>query len=156
ADPEASAWDGVRYLLRHQTLGGLVLLTLVLCVFGWPVVTLFPAYTRGVLGHAEESYSSLVSALGAGALVAAVATATFGSPARRAAFLLAGASVTAGGILGLAAVPVLEAAVWCSACVGCGLILFLSTGQSTLQLAVPDETRGRVMALWAMTLSASA
>ncbi|MBY0513315.1 MAG: hypothetical protein K2P78_05325, partial [Gemmataceae bacterium] len=37
-----------------------------------------------------------------------------------------------------------------------GLILFLSTGQSTLQLAVPDDVRGRVMAVWAMTLSASA
>ena len=36
------------------------------------------------------------------------------------------------------------------------MILYLSTGQSTLQLAVPDDRRGRVMALWAMTLSASA
>ena len=35
-----------------------------------------------------------------------------------------------------------------------GLILFLSTGQSTLQLGVPDGIRGRVMALWAITLSA--
>jgi hypothetical protein len=41
-------------------------------------------------------------------------------------------------------------------CVGFGLILFLVTGQSTLQLAVPDAKRGRVMALWAITLSASA
>jgi len=47
------------------------------------------------------------------------------------------------------------AAVGCAAA-GFGLILYLSTGQSTMQLAVPDELRGRVMALWAMTLSASA
>jgi hypothetical protein len=44
----------------------------------------------------------------------------------------------------------------CCAATGFGLILYLSTGQSTLQLAVPDEKRGRVMAWWAMTLSASA
>jgi hypothetical protein len=76
--------------------------------------------------------------------------------ARRAAFLVAGASVTAGGLLGLSVVGTFPAAAWCCGCCGFGLILFLSTGQSTLQLAVPDDKRGRVMALWAMTLSASA
>ena len=43
----------------------------------------------------------------------------------------------------------------CAAC-GFGLITYLATGQSTLQLHSPDAARGRVMALWAMTLSASA
>ncbi|MDB5310082.1 MAG: enterobactin exporter EntS [Gemmataceae bacterium] len=151
-----SVWDGVRYLLDRSALGGLVLLTLVLCVFGWPVLTLLPAYTRVRLGLAEQSYSLLVTGLGAGALVSALATATFGSAARRAGFLVAGAAATAAGIAGLSAVDTLPAAIGCAACVGFGLILFLSTGQSTLQLAVPDGKRGRVMALWAMTLSASA
>ncbi|HJZ56184.1 MAG TPA: MFS transporter [Gemmataceae bacterium] len=151
-----SALDGVRYLLARPLLGGLVAFTLVMCVFGWPVLTLLPAYTRLTLGLAEKSYSVLVSSLGAGALVAALATATFGTVGRRAAFLVAGAAVTAGGLFGLALANMLPAAVACCVCVGFGLILFLATGQSTLQLAVPDEMRGRVMALWAMTLSASA
>jgi MFS family permease len=155
--PEAgSVWDGVRYLRRQPALGALVLSTLVICVFGWPVLTLLPGYTRAHLGLAEKVYSVLVSSLGAGALVAALATATFGTVARRAAFLVAGASVTAGGLLGLSVVGAFPAAAWCCGCCGFGLILFLSTGQSTLQLAVPDDKRGRVMALWAMTLSASA
>ena len=81
-----SAWDGIRYLLQHPMLGGLVMCTLVLCVFAWPTLTLFPGYTRERLGLAEESYSFLVSALGGGALVAALTTATFGSVGRRGAF----------------------------------------------------------------------
>jgi len=144
-----SQWDGVRYLASHRRLGGLLVLTLVFCVFAWPTLTLFPGYTRERLGRAEETYSFLVSALGAGALVAALTTATFGSAARRAGFLVLGAIVTALGIAGLAAVTDLTPAVAAAAAVGFGLILFLSTGQSTLQLAVPDATRGRVMALWA-------
>jgi MFS family permease len=151
-----SALDGVRYLRERPALGGLVAFTLVTCVFGWPVLTVLPAYTRLALGLAEKSYSLLVSALGAGALVAALTTATFGSVGRQAAFLVSGAAVAAVGLLGLALVGVLPAAAWCCGCVGFGLILFLSTGQSTLQLAVPDAMRGRVMAVWAMTLSASA
>src|SRR5262249_18262257 len=46
ARPEGgSAWDGFRYLRERPTQGALVLLTLVLCVFGWPLITLLPAYT---------------------------------------------------------------------------------------------------------------
>jgi predicted MFS family arabinose efflux permease len=154
--PPGSGWDGVRYLRENTRLGAVVLLTFVVCVFGWPVLTLLPAYTRLQLGLAEQTYSLLVSSLGAGALVGALATATFGTPARRRMFLLIGVSATAGGIFGLAlAADRVSAALGCGG-VGFGLILFLSTGQSTLQLAVPDEKRGRVMALWAMTLSASA
>lgn len=155
--PEGSStWDGFRYLRDHPALGGLVVLTLVVCVFGWPVLTLLPAYTRLTLGRAEQSYSVLVSALGAGALVAALTTATFGTVARRGKFLVLGSAAAAAGMLGLSAVGELGPAVGCCAGVGFGLILYLSTGQSALQLAVPDQKRGRVMALWAMTLSASA
>ncbi len=155
--PEAgSMWDGLRYLRENPALGGLVLLTFVVCVFGWPVITVLPAYTRLRLGLKEDAYSLLLSALGAGALGASLATATFGSVGRRGAFLLAGVAVSGAGLAGLgyAERPIFACA--CCAAIGFGLVLYLSTGQSTLQLAVPDEKRGRVMAWWAMTLSASA
>lgn len=149
-------WDGFRYLRDRSSMGALVLLTLLLCVFGWPLVTLLPAYTRTQLGRGEQTYSLLVSALGVGALVAALATATFGTSARRGQFLVIGAATGSLGLMGMwqAARPEL-AALACAAS-GFGLILYLSTGQSILQLAVPDDRRGRVLALWAMTLSASA
>lgn len=151
-----SAWEGLRYLRENRRLGGLVLLTLVVCVFGWPLLTILPAYTRLVLGLNEKAYSLLVSAVGAGALVAALATATFGKVENRRRFLVVGAALTAVGILLVSQAE----NPWLAACgcamAGLGLILYLSTGQSTLQLAVPDAKRGRVLALWAMTLSASA
>jgi MFS family permease len=159
ADPHpdrGSAWAGVRYVAARPRLAGLVGLTFVLCAFAWPVLTLFPAYTRTRLGLAEGSYSFLVSALGGGALVGALGTATFGTTGRRGAFLVFGAAAAAAGLAGLASTTAQAAAVAWAGCVGGGLILFLSTAQSALQLSVPDETRGRVMALWAMTLSASA
>jgi MFS family permease len=151
-----SFWDGFRYLRENPALGGLVLLTLLMCIFGWPLLTILPAYTRLQLGLGEKAYSLLVSAVGAGALIAALTTATFGSKARRGLFLIFGAFVTSVGVLVLSQTRLPEiAAIGCAAA-GFGLILYLSTGQSTLQLAIPDEKRGRVMALWAMTLSASA
>lgn len=151
-----SAWDGVRYLRDYPAMGGLVVLTFVICAFAWPVITVLPAYTRLQLKLNEGAYSLLLSALGAGALGAALATATFGSVARRASFLLIGLATAACGLTGMALVRSEWLAGACCVATGFGLILYLSTGQSTLQLAVPDDKRGRVMALWAMTLSASA
>ncbi len=152
----ASAWDGFRYLGANPLLGGLVMLTLVICVFGWPLITLLPVFTRLELQRNEKIYSLLVSMVGTGALFAAFATATFGNAARRGSFLVAGASACAIGLFLVSqAHSAWLAAIGC-AIAGFGLILYLATGQSTLQLAVPDAKRGRVMALWAITLSASA
>lgn len=154
--PPASAWDGFRYLAQHPTLGGLVVLTLFMCIFGWPLLTVLPAYTRLELKLSEQTYSLLVSAVGVGALLAALTTATFGSRARKGPFLVLGAVTSAIGLFCLSETVSAGLAGVSCAVAGFGLILYLSTGQSTMQLAVPDEKRGRVMAVWAMTLSASA
>jgi MFS family permease len=160
AHPEArepgSTWDGLRYLRAHPALGGLVALTFVVCAFGWPIITVLPAYTKLQLHLEGDAYGSLLSALGAGALGAALTTATFGTHARRGAFLLLGTVVSALGLLALGFAKSPWTSGPCCAAIGFGLILYLATGQSVLQLAVPDEKRGRVMAWWAMTLSASA
>jgi MFS family permease len=151
-----STWDGLRYLRTHPALGGLVVITFVVCVFGWPIITVLPSYTRMRLHLEGDAYGSLLSALGAGALGAALITATFGTTARRGAFLLLGTIVAGAGLLALGFAQSPWTAGPCCAAIGFGLILYLATGQSALQLAVPDEKRGRVMAWWAMTLSASA
>lgn len=149
-------WDGFRYLRERGALGLLVILTLVLCVFGWPLITILPAYTRTQLGQSEQTYGLLVSAVGLGALAASLTVATFATAARRSAFLVCGPAVAALGLFGVAMAFRPGPAAFACALGGFGLVLYLSTGQSTLQLAVPADRRGRVLALWAMTLSASA
>ncbi len=154
-DTKSSFWDGVRYLWSHPGLAGLVLLTGCFCVFAWPILTLFPAYTKLVLGRAEGSYSLLLSSFGGGALVGALATATYGSLQRRPLFLMIGGGIGWLGLLLLAIVNTLPLAMIACLFLGFGMVLYLSTGQSTLQTSVPNEVRGRVMAIWAMMLSAS-
>jgi Na+/melibiose symporter-like transporter len=156
AGGRTSAWDGMSFLIVNPPLGGLVALTGCLCVFTWPVITLLPSFTRTVLGLEEKAFSGFVSSLGFGALLAAFTAATFGSVRRRRRFLRVGAVVAALGVGGLSVSTAPAAAALSCTALGCGLILYLSTGQSTLQLNAPDAARGRVMALWAMTLSASA
>jgi MFS family permease len=151
-----SIFDGLRFLVAERSLGLLLILTSLLCVFTWPVLSLLPAFTRTVIGHDEKSFSLLVSSLGAGACLAAAMTATFGTIRRRRLFLGAGATMGSFGVLGLSQAQSPMTAAACCMLLGIGLVTYLSTGQSTMQLRSPDAIRGRVMAYWAMTLSVSA
>lgn len=148
--------EGLRFVWRNKPLSALLACTFSASVFGWPLLTLFPAYTRTVLHHAEKEYSWLVSALGAGALVAALMNATYGSLARARLFVAVGSIITGVAVVGMTLSTTLLPAVLCATLFGFGMILYLSTGQSVLQLSTPDDARGRVMALWPMTLSGGA
>lgn len=148
-------WDGLRFLRKKTGLFALILLTGMLSIFGWPLLTLLPAYTKSVLGLEERAYSFLVSALGAGALVGSIVTASYGTPERRERCLIIGVLGSLLGLLGLILTTTILAAVPSCMLFGFGLVLYLSTGQSTMQLRSPDSARGKVMALWAMTLSGS-
>jgi MFS family permease len=150
-----SFWEGFRYLASRRELLALVGLTGLFCVFAWPILTLLPPYTRLVLGRAEGTYSVLLSAFGGGALVGALTTATFGSIRRRGPYLLLGAAVGAAGLLLLQSVAEFVPAFAACLLLGFGMVLYLSTGQSTMQTSVPNAVRGRTMAIWAMMLSAS-
>jgi MFS family permease len=148
--------DGFAFVGRNPRLAALLGVTFLLSLFAWPLPALFPPIVDKVLGHDAAEYSWLVSAVGAGALVAAVANATFGNLTRARVFLLFGAVMSAGGVVGVALSTSLVMALTSAAWFGFGMILFLSTGQSVLQLSTPDHFRGRVMVLWPMTLSAGA
>jgi len=150
-----SYWAGFQYLRSEPALAALLGLTGAFCVFAWPILTLLPPYTRLILGEAERTYSLLLSAFGGGALVGALATATFANDRRSGRFLLSGAAICLVGVLGLALVATFPMAVVCCMLMGLGMVLYLSTAQSTMQTSAPNHSRGKVMALWAMMLSGS-
>jgi MFS family permease len=153
---ELSLAGGVRYVLRRPVLALLLILTGILSIFGWPILTLLPAYTRTALAGSEGTYTTLLSGLGCGAFGGALLTASFSTAARRGYFLTAGGTLATIGFAGMTQASSVPTAMLPAAALGMGLVVFLSTAQSALQLAVDPSARGRVMALWAMTLSASA
>jgi MFS family permease len=150
-----SFWSGFRYLAVHRGLSALVGITGLFCVFAWPILTLLPPYTKLVLGRAEGTYSLLLSSFGGGALVGALVTATYGSIERRGPFLILGATTGGLGLFTLVTVSTFAPAILACVLLGFGMVLYLSTGQSTLQTSVPNAVRGRALAIWAMMLSAS-
>jgi predicted MFS family arabinose efflux permease len=141
------------YLARRPSLALLLLLAGGLALFGWPFQALLPALAKKQLQVEEGGYSLLLSGVGAGALVAALVVATYGSLARRKMFIGAGVVLTVVALLGLALAWNLLLAAAACALLGGGLILFFATTQGVVQLGTEDHNRGSVMGVWSMILT---
>jgi Transmembrane secretion effector len=81
---------GFRHLAAHPRLLLLLALAGAMAFFGWPVLALLPALSDQSLGAGSDGYAWMLSAIGFGALVGALALATFGTPARRAMLIAVG------------------------------------------------------------------
>lgn len=155
--PKTDGWaalgEGFRFVVRHPVLRLLLVLTTAMAIFGWPVLALLPALAKRRLGSGQEGFSSLLSSVGVGALLAAFLVAACGSYARRWLFIGAGVSLSASAFLGLSFVTGLSGAMLCAAMIGAGLILFFATSQASFQLSATDRNRGRVMGIYALILT---
>jgi len=153
---------GLAYLRRDRRSAALfgVMVLFGIAVMGY--AAMLPAYARRVVGTGAIGYGLMMTAGGLGATLGAVVVASLGDLGRRERLIpiglaLVAASLGAGGLLpgGLAPGLALPAAAACLAGAGFGAILINTTGQTIVQLAVPDGLRGRVMGLWVVAYTAS-
>src|SRR5260370_27889114 len=97
----------------------------------------------------------MLSGTGVGVLTAAWMIAAIGSLQRGRAFVATGVGLVSAGLVGLSQAPNLLLAISCCALIGFGLILFLATSQSVVQLGTAADNRGVIMGNWAATLSSA-
>jgi MFS family permease len=138
--------EGLGYVRRTPVV--LVALVVVgsASTFGMNFIILAPVYARDVLGLGAEGYGFLMAASGVGSLTAALWLAFVGTPRpirMAAGAILLGVALILLGISGLFAVS-----ITLMAAAGFGAITMLTSGNSTIQVVVPDELRGRVMSVY--------
>ena len=139
--------------LRYAAHTPLVALTLsLLSTVGLFVINhnvLVPLLARDVLHEGAHGFGLLMAAVGTGAIVGALAVATWGKSRPPLALLLGMAGAAAGLTVLLAGIRSFWAAMLVLTLVGLTQIVFLASCNTTLQLAVPDRMRGRIMSLYA-------
>jgi MFS family permease len=145
--------DGLRYATRTPRVALVLSLLLVVSVFALNHGVLVPIFAREVLGEGAHGFGLLMASLGAGAVGGAVAIAVLGQGRPPLAAVAAPALVVAAGILGLAFVRHFGAAAVVLFVVGAMQIVFLNTCNTTVQVTVPDDLRGRVMSLYTMVFA---
>jgi MFS family permease len=122
--------------------------------FAWSYWALLPAFARDVLREDATGYSLLYAASGVGAFTGAlfVAGRTGRRPERAIVVFLLGVSLSTIAFSVSRSLPV---AALFRATAGFSMIGFITTATSTMQLAVPDALRGRVIGVWTLVWGTS-
>ena len=147
------AADGVRYVRGHSPVAALLLLLAAVGTFGFAWMVVMPAFAVRLLGGGPAENGLLLTAVGVGATVGALAVASTRSldPARTVAL----AAASGLGLMGFATTRTLLTASVTIAVSGFFLIAYMSSTNATIQSLVDDRYRGRVMSLYTLALIGS-
>ncbi len=141
-----SLGEGLRYVRRTE----LVLLATVtvglVSTLGMNFGVTIPALAREVLNTNATGYGFLMAATGIGSLTAALLIAFSGRS--RPVFVPLGAVVLGMALVAAAFINVYAFALLAMLFIGFGAIGMAATANTTIQLAVPDELRGRVLSVY--------
>jgi MFS family permease len=150
--PAVSAWanirEGLRYVASETRVRVLLVNVAALSIFGLPFLTLLPVLARQGLGRGAQEYGWMMSAVGGGALVGALALATFGSHLPRGRVLGTASVVFGLAVGGLALVRSVLAALALLMVAGAAMITTTALTNTLLQLLAPDWLRGRVISVY--------
>jgi MFS family permease len=138
--------DGLRYAWSRPALRLPLLLTLVVGTWGFNFSVLLPLMARFVFNGNASTFGAMLSLMGVGALVGALASAGRAQPTHR---LLVVAAFAFGFLLvGAALMPTLLLEMAILVPLGASMMTFQATANSLLQLNSDPTFRGRVMALF--------
>ncbi len=138
--------EGLRYV-RHTELVLLATVTVgLVATFGMNFGVTIPALAREVLLTDATGYGFLMTATGIGSLVAALGIAFSGKS--RPVMIPIGALILGAALAFAAFIQVFALALVAMLFVGFGAIGMAATANTTVQLAVPDELRGRVISVY--------
>jgi MFS family permease len=144
--------EGVRYASRPGAIRNLLVLLAFMSSLGFQYLTLLPVYTKEILHSGADTYGLLVSAFGVGSLVAAgvLTRRQERDDLRRNLFLgLLSAGLALAVFAWSRSLPLSLAMGFVA---GFGLILYVASTNTMLQLSVEDRFRGRVMSLYTLAL----
>jgi MFS family permease len=142
--------EGLRYArATPEIIVPLLMMTLV-GTLAYEFQVSLPVMARHTLHAGAEGYGFMTAAMGVGAIVGGLVVAARGRTGLRPVTIAVAAFAVALALAALA--PTLPVELVALALVGAASVSFMSSGNSTLQLASDPAMRGRVMALWFVAL----
>lgn len=149
--PFLRAWkELLDYLWERRELKLILALMTTVAVLAMPYYVLMPILARDVLGAGPRGFGLLMGASGLGAFLGGITLARRLQRRPPMPSFLAGQGLFLLGLMGLGVCGNYYIALLCVFISGFGMVTQLSTGNSLLQLNVPDALRGRMMSLFGL------
>jgi MFS family permease len=143
---------GLSYVWKTRYVLGLLGLSAMAAIFGRSYQMLLPVFARDIWVTGAAGYGLLLSAAGAGALAGALTLAAFGRNWRQGRSLVLSGLAFSFSLITFALSPVFLIGFLLLFLAGVMATVFTTLISTQLQTTTPDELRGRVMSLYAITL----
>ena len=147
--------DTVRYIRGMPGIAACVLVVASIGFLGSPVFPLLVVFAEDVFQVSDARYGLLGAALGIGGVLATPYVAGRGSGMARSRLAGGGLALYAGSLIAFALSPVFPLAVVALVFAGGAYLAVASTLNTTIQVQVAEERRGKVLALYVMGLTSS-
>ncbi|WP_261664361.1 MFS transporter [Deinococcus sp. Marseille-Q6407] len=142
--------DGLRYVRGNRDVSSVMWLVGLLSLTVINFNIMIPYFTREVFGAREAAFGLMSAVFGLGAVGGALYQASKPNPVR---FLRLGAVIVVAATAAFAWVPGPQLGLPVLVLAGFGMLSFLVSANSTVQLIIPDQLRGRVMSLYSFVLT---
>jgi MFS family permease len=142
--------EGLRYVRDHAVVKTAVSLIGIASLFTFSYATLLPVFANRVLGGDARVYAGLMTSVGAGALISALAVASLGNYERKGLLTTIGVLAFPATMIILSLTRTLVVASAVCFLLGIAMILLTASMNTLVQSAISDRLRGRVMSLYVL------
>lgn len=143
--------NGLQYIWGHSLLRGLIFMTFIPLLFGFPVQSLMPVFNTEVLAGGPTELGLLMSAMGAGAVGGSLLLARLSDSPHQGFILFTSSFAWAVALTLFALAGSFREAIAASVLLGLVSSVFMSLHMSLVTLIIAPEMRGRVMSVMMMT-----
>lgn len=147
--------EGIKYIRATPVVALLILVVTLPSFFGFPFSQQIPVFATDVFKTIHDTSSAVASrnslfitAVGVGALIAAVTLAIYSTLRHKGLLLTIGQIIFAAAIIGFSLTTSLPVGVFLLVLAGWGTVTQLALTNTLIQLSVPDELRGRVISTY--------
>jgi MFS family permease len=145
--------QGVRYALGTPRIALVFCLLLSVSLFVVNTNVVVPLIARNVLHQGAHGFGLLMASLGVGAMIGALTVAALAVGRPPLGFVVGPAIAAAALLLALSAVQRFGLAAVVLVALGFSQIVFMTGCNTTVQITVPDDLRGRIMGLYALVFA---
>lgn len=142
--------EGLGYIRRQPIIRPLIALVAVSNLFALGYMALLPAFAQDVLHTGTLGYGFMTTAIGIGALSAALLIASLGDYPRKGLMLTAGNLLFPAMVIAMAFSRSYPLTIALLVMTGFGFMTQNATANTLVQTTVPDKLRGRVMSVYMM------
>jgi MFS family permease len=142
--------EGFAYAFGFPPIRFIILFLGWISFVGMACTTLMPIFAKDILHGGPKTYGYLMAASGVGAVIGAIYLASRKSVVGLGRIIAMASGIFGIGLISFSLSHVLWLSLFLLLLVGFGMIVHMASSNTTLQIMVDDDKRGRVMSLYAM------